>query len=105
MSYIYGITDIKYKPKEKKKRDAVISDVPPVKFRTHELLARCPKYNHDDWPIDFRATPSTLVELCVCAVDKLPLPPVSEWDDKAIRLWILRYGYPQYMVGFLFKFI
>ncbi|EDW15781.1 uncharacterized protein LOC6574265 [Drosophila mojavensis] len=100
MSYIYGITDIKYKPKQKKKRHALTSDVPPVKYRTHDLLARRPKYNHDEWPIDFRATAASLVELSICAVDKLPLPSVYEWDDKAIRLWICRYGYPQYMRTF-----
>lgn len=97
MPYLYGITDIKYSFKEDTERSSPV----PIKFRYNTLLTRRVQFSREEWPLPFRATPASLVELCVNVVDKLPLPSVFEWTDVDIRLWITRYGYPQYMVSLL----
>ncbi|KAH8248751.1 hypothetical protein KR032_002947 [Drosophila birchii] len=102
MPYLYGIADTKFLVKQfrtkPKKRDRSV--MPAFKFQRNEYLQACPKYNKDEVPIQFRATPAPLVELCTIVVDKLPLPPIFEWDDMDIRRWIHGYGYPQYMNTF-----
>ncbi|XP_030565922.1 uncharacterized protein LOC115766210 [Drosophila novamexicana] len=100
MFYLYGITDTKLKTKKEKKGVKKHITVPPIKYRTIDLLERPEKYDRDTCPIQFRVTPATLVEQCVSVVDKLPLPSIYEWNDKNIRLWICRLGYPQYMRTF-----
>ncbi|SPP79147.1 uncharacterized protein LOC117581844 [Drosophila guanche] len=98
MPYLYGIADTKFLVRKLKKK--VRTSVPPIKFRRNEFLKERPKVDLDDVPIQFRATPSSLVELCVSVVDKLPIPSIYEWNEMDIRRWIKRYGYPEYMNTF-----
>ncbi|XP_064547627.1 uncharacterized protein LOC135434833 [Drosophila montana] len=100
MAYLYGIADTKLKTVKERKRVKKQCTVPPVKYRTVAPYERHQKYDRDICPIQFRVTPASLVELCVNVVDKLPLPSIYEWNDKNIRLWICRLGYPQYMRTF-----
>ncbi|ALC37939.1 CG15625 [Drosophila busckii] len=102
MPYLYGIADTKFLVKKEKKKRHVSSHnvLPTHKFQRNALLEARTKFDHNAWPIQFRATPAPLVELCAIAVDKLPLPSIFEWDDMDIRRWIKRYGYPQYMNTF-----
>ncbi|XP_017153647.1 uncharacterized protein LOC108163078 [Drosophila miranda] len=98
MPYLYGIADTKFLVKNIKKK--VPTGVPPTKFRRNEFLKGRPKIDLNDVPIQFRASPASLVELCVNVVDKLPIPSIFEWDDMDVRRWIKRYGYPEYMNTF-----
>ncbi|XP_030565923.1 uncharacterized protein LOC115766212 [Drosophila novamexicana] len=96
MPYLYGVTDTKYRFKEDTERSSPVLN----KFQYNTLLTRRVQFGREEWPLPFRATPASLVELCVNVADKLPLPSVFEWNDMDIRLWITRYGYPQYMNTF-----
>ncbi|XP_068141662.1 uncharacterized protein [Drosophila tropicalis] len=98
MPYLYGIADTKFLVKKLKKK--ISYDVTPIKFQRRDFLKNSPKFNLDDVPIQFRCSPPSLLELCVNAVDKLPLSSVFEWDDMDIRRWIKSYGYPEYMNTF-----
>ncbi|XP_017095440.2 uncharacterized protein [Drosophila bipectinata] len=102
MPYLYGIADTKFRVSSsvvvKKKKPE--SGIAATKFRRNDFLRGCPKYDKEDVPIQFRASPESLVELCCLVVDKLPLSSVFEWDDMDIRRWVNSYGYPQYMNTF-----
>lgn len=102
MPYLYGIADTKFlfhKNQPKPKSSTTERIVHPIKFSRHPIIAKRPKFDHNEWPIQFRVSPAPLVELCCNVVDKLPMPSIYKWTDKDIRLWINRYGYPQYMVS------
>ncbi|XP_062121348.1 uncharacterized protein LOC133835349 [Drosophila sulfurigaster albostrigata] len=103
MPYLYGIADTKFLVKKSSKVEtANVSKtfMPPVKFRRNHVIPERIKFNPHEWPIQFRISAATLVELCVNVVDKLPISSVYEWDDMDVRRWICRYGYPQYMNTF-----
>ncbi|KAH8403387.1 hypothetical protein KR222_011811 [Zaprionus bogoriensis] len=101
MPYLYGIADTKFLFKDKpNKKKIVPRGIVPVKFKRNAVIAGREKFDHNAWPIEFRVSPASLVELCCNAVDKLPLPSIYEWNDMDIRRWISRYGYPEYMNTF-----
>lgn len=96
MNYLYGVTDTKFKHRIRPKK---VIPIPPPKFRRTPLLERQVHFDHSLWPLPFHHSPTPLLELCIAAVDKLPLTSVFEWDCKAVRRWLLNYGYPQYVVS------
>ncbi|TDG48792.1 hypothetical protein AWZ03_004695 [Drosophila navojoa] len=97
MNYLYGATDTKFKRRISPKK---VIPIPPHKFRRTPLLERRVHFDHSLWPLPFHHSPTPLLELCIAAVDEVPLTSVFEWDCKAARRWILRYGYPQYVNTF-----
>ncbi|KAH8271991.1 hypothetical protein KR044_012820 [Drosophila immigrans] len=103
MPYLYGIADTKFLVKKGDKVEVAKvsnSSLPTVKFRRNHVIPECVKFNRHEWPIQFRINATSLVELCINVVDKLPLTSIYEWDDMDIRRWICCYGYPQYMNTF-----
>ncbi|KAH8377143.1 hypothetical protein KR093_003692 [Drosophila rubida] len=102
MPYLYGIADTKFLVKKSIKAESakVRNSLPPVQFRRNHVIPEREKFDRLEWPIQFRVSASSLVELCINVVDKLPMPSIYEWDDMDIRRWIIRYGYPQYMNTF-----
>jgi len=100
MPYLYGIADTKFLVKKHIKIKKSNNDLlQPVKFHRNHVIPERTKFDHNEWPIQFRTSPASLLELCVNIVDKLPIPSIYEWTDMDIRRWICRYGYPQYMVS------
>ncbi|XP_023178977.1 uncharacterized protein LOC115482811 [Drosophila hydei] len=93
MTYLYGLTDTKFKQQVEPKK---LIKASPIKFRRNPLLERQLTIISDESPLICRSSPPTLLELCLNIIDKLPFGPIYDWNDRDVRQWIHRYGYPQY---------
>lgn len=99
MSYLYGISDTKYRKVNDKCNEKRKGWRKEYKYRSRPILEKNVGFDHHAHPIQFRVHATSLVELAVNAVDKLPLPSVFKWTYADVKRWIRRYGYPQYMVS------
>ncbi|XP_012159013.1 uncharacterized protein LOC101450614 [Ceratitis capitata] len=75
------------------------------KFERNEFLRGERVYDRNALPIIFKATPDTLLNLCINVVDALPLPTPHKWNTVDVCKWIRGYGYPHYMTTFRSNFI
>uniref|UniRef100_W8BBF8 Sterile alpha motif domain-containing protein 15 n=1 Tax=Ceratitis capitata TaxID=7213 RepID=W8BBF8_CERCA len=90
---IYSLADEKFL---KPTRKPFQNQLETFSYRTNIHHANVQRIRRYDMPIEFKASPDTLLTLAARVVDRFPLPKVYEWTTFECCKWMREYGYPQY---------